>query len=219
MITFLLLSTLGGIPDSGVGETTPVVPVVVAVANDEAGSDIAPRKDGGVLKVAGSTREKTAAKNAPSEAEKIAGLQRSITADEKQLAELKASQDDPESEYAQAEAEFKKLDAQFQDLEKEIKKIGATGKPEEIQKLEADRKTLEKSWKLSKDRFDLSIEERKTLKQKITSIEEKLAQEQAALASLTGDVKEPPKAEATPAAGEPSTATPTPMRPPRLPWS
>src|SRR5690606_25775239 len=56
----------------------------------------------------------------PSDAEKVARLERSIEQDEAKLAELKGRLDHPNSEYSQAEAEFKRLDAQVEALRKRV---------------------------------------------------------------------------------------------------
>ena len=49
-------------------------------------------------------------KSAPSEVEKLAELERTIKADEKQVGDIEGKLIDPKSEYALAEKEFKELD-------------------------------------------------------------------------------------------------------------
>jgi small conductance mechanosensitive channel len=81
----------------------------------------------------------------------------------------------------------------------------------EAQMLEDELKTLQKTWQLAKDRFQLAIDEHKTLQQNIATLQEKITQDTMALARLTGDAPPPaataPVAPAHPAEGAPPTGT------------
>ncbi len=154
-----------------------------------------------------------------SDAEQIARLQRSISASQKQLEELKAQKENPESEFARAEAEFNAADKKLQLLKKSLK----DAPPEKVEELKAQLAAFEKTWKLSKDRFDLAIEERKTLVEQITSIEQLIQHDRQAFDRLTGvdppsPVVTPRQASSTAPAGastsaNPASAVSTPMIP------
>ncbi|MFO0959519.1 MAG: hypothetical protein U0800_19145 [Isosphaeraceae bacterium] len=137
---------------------------------------------------------------APSDAEQIAKLRRSIEATQKRLAELSTEVANPQSEYArQAEAEFQKVDEELERKKKALAAIPDDGTPAkgkaQAAKIQGDIQALEKSWNLAKDRFDLAIEERKTLKEQIGTLEEKLEGDREAYDKLSGTA-EPEKDEA-----------------------
>ncbi len=117
-----------------------------------------------------------------SDAEQIARLQKSIEQSKKELADLQQEIDDPEGEYPKAEADFRQVDEKLAKLKKSLK--DATG--EDAAKLQDEMATVQKSWQLAKDRFDLAIDERKTLKEQATAIDQKIQQDQKVLDKLTG---------------------------------
>jgi moderate conductance mechanosensitive channel len=135
---------------------------------------------------------------AVSEAEQITRLQRAIEADQEQLLELVGEKNDPESEYAKAEAEFEEADTQLEQKKKALKALKGEGKAEEAKAAEAEIADLEKSWGLSKERFDLAIDARKALQEQIATLEKKIGRQTAALNRLTGE-GEPEKPEEDPA--------------------
>ncbi len=117
-----------------------------------------------------------------SDAEQISQLQKSIEQSKKELAGLQQEIEDPEGEYPKAEADFRQVDEKLTKLQKALK--DATG--EDAQKIQDEIATTQKSWQLAKDRFDLAIEERKTLKEQAAAIEQKVQQDQKVLDKLTG---------------------------------
>ncbi len=139
---------------------------------------------------------------AQSDAEQIGKLKRAIESSQKRLSELQADVGDPRSEFAQAEAEFQKVD---EDLDRKKKALGAItddGSPERTRlraRLQNEIQALEKTWKLAKDRFDLAIEERKTVKEQIGALEEKLQRDREALDHLSGNADPEPKKDTEPA--------------------
>lgn len=126
---------------------------------------------------------------AQSDAEQIAKLKRAIESTQKRLEELNAEKNEPESEYVKAEADFQKIDEDLERKKKALAALADNGSTERKQarlKLQAEIQALEKTWTLAKDRFDLAIEERKTLKEQISALEEKLGLDREALDHLSG---------------------------------
>ncbi len=121
-----------------------------------------------------------------SKAEQITRLQRQIAADEKQLAELNAELSSPESEYVKAEAEFKAIDERYVAEQQEIDRRKAAGEELGLKRLEDTHAETEIARKLAHERFDLAIQTRKTSREQMTAIEEKLKQNKAALDAMTG---------------------------------
>lgn len=119
-----------------------------------------------------------------SDAERIARLQRAITDNEKLLGDLRAKLGDPQDEYARADSEFSKLDAGFQEKKKELQKQ-RDARTEDSLANETELAALEPQWKLAKERFDLAIKARKTLQEQISTLEQKVRQDQEALKKLT----------------------------------
>jgi moderate conductance mechanosensitive channel len=151
-----------------------------------------------------------------SEAEQIAQLERTIEADRKELAKLQAERNDPDSEYARAEAEFRMADDALEQKAKTLKTLRAAGKAAEAKALEAEIAAMRKTWKLLKDRFDIEIDERKTLGEQITTLEQKIRRDSQALAELTGSA-DPAPSPAPPAAEKPSAPKPADAALPPLP--
>jgi small conductance mechanosensitive channel len=152
---------------------------------------------------------------AVSDAEQISKLKRAIDSSQKRLNELIAERGDPQSEFAKAEAEFQKVDEELDRKKKALSALSEDGTPEKGRarlKLQGEIQAMEKSWKLAKDRFDLAIEERKTLKEQIGALEQKLERDHEALDRLTG-ASEPEgpassKDKAAPTAKEDATPEP-----------
>ncbi len=149
-----------------------------------------------------------------SDAERISRLQRSIDETQKQLDEMRGKLNDPQSEYKKAETEFSDLDRQYEEKRKNLQKTGDEGDDGKVAPLESELSDLEKRRTLARERFDLAIKERKGLQGQITTLEQKLVQDQDALNKLLG--VQSPKAVA-PTAGDaagtqpvaPGTAQPT----------
>ena len=146
-----------------------------------------------------------------SDAEKIARLQRSVERLRKRVDDLRAQLNAPETEYNQAEAEFTALDEQLQTRKKELQKRRAEGAEEAATTQEAELKDLETKWRLAKDRFDLAIQERKTLQEQIATFEQSAQRNAEALKKLKGEAENvattqpgPAQPAATPPTGVPS---------------
>jgi moderate conductance mechanosensitive channel len=128
-----------------------------------------------------------AAKDEPkSAAERIGALSRGLDDSRAKLEALVHELESPLSEYQKAEAEFKRFDTRRVDAKKELQKLEEAGKAEEAEKAAAALKTLEEQWSLSRDRFNLVIEQRKTLAEKASVLRDKIERDQAALDKLTG---------------------------------
>lgn len=118
------------------------------------------------------------------DAERIARTRRAISDSEKQLAQLKAEIDSPANEYTRAESIFTEIDTTYTARKKEAARLQEAGDPAAAT-MPAELDDLEKRWKLAKDRFDLAIQERKTLQEQIVTLEKKLARDRQALDRLT----------------------------------
>jgi small conductance mechanosensitive channel len=150
---------------------------------------------------------------AVSAAEQVVNLRRSITAGETRLAELKAERDDPNGEYAQAEAAFAEADSALEAAKNALKATSADDEP--ARKAAQDEVARrEKTWNLSKDRFDLAIEDRKANGEQFVNLEKKLQLDRQALDKLEG--KEPPAPEPAPVP-EAAPVSPAETRPAETP--
>jgi small-conductance mechanosensitive channel len=144
------------------------------------------------------------------EAEQITRLQRNITADEKQLEELRCELADPTNEYFTAETEFRTSDDQYSAAKAELAKLQETGPEDAVAKLKESLVATERSWKLARERFDLAIQTRKTLQEQISALEGKIEKDRQALDKLMGVVPAAapvkPATEAAPATSSPKSA-------------
>lgn len=134
----------------------------------------------------------------PPDPERIARLQRTVEDTKDQLAKMQAELNDPDSEFTQAEREFMELDKNLTDLLREVEKLRTNGKEAEADARGPDLDALRKRWALSRERFQLAIEERRTQSEQIAALESKLANDQNDLAQLQGATSRP----ATPAASD-----------------
>jgi small-conductance mechanosensitive channel len=178
-----------------------------------------------------------------SPAERIIELRQALERDRKNMASVEATLNDVRSEYNQAEAEFQSLDARLQELAEQLRAAPADDASTTTLALREERKALAERHRLSKERFALSIEERKNqraqrdlLVENIAKTEEQLARLQgeapaipASLApmpappltagapvALPTDAGAPaslPEASASVSAGQPAAATPLPATP------
>lgn len=135
---------------------------------------------------------------APSDAERVARLQRSIDESTREVEALTAGLNDPKSDFAQAELAFTELDAQLAELKKQTDLAGDSDESRRTE-LQKELSELEAKHKLAKDRFDLAIRERKTVQEQIKTLQQKIAQDGEALSKLKGD---------NPSASQPATAAP-----------
>lgn len=122
-----------------------------------------------------------------SDAERIAELNEAIEDDQQQIKSLEAELENPQSEYAVAEREFGELDEKLDSAKESLDKAIAEGKLSDQQRaeLESELETIGKLRKVAKDRFDLAIEDRKTIKEQLYTLKHKLQRDQAALTHIT----------------------------------
>lgn len=154
-----------------------------------------------------------AAVETPSTAERIARLSRAIEETERQLEELRRKLDDPDGEYAKAETEFKKLDRDLEGRKKELQKLEDEPDSERRAALHKEIDNLSEQRRLAKDRFDLAIEERRTLQEQVGSLEHKLQRDREAHDRLVKPPTSQPAPASAPAAAAPSPATAQPEQP------
>ncbi|WP_337176016.1 mechanosensitive ion channel domain-containing protein [Paludisphaera sp.] len=147
-------------------------------------------------------------------AEQITRLQRMIAEDEDRLAHLKAERDDPEGEYAKAEATFAEVDRSLKTAREALEQLPPGDGPERAD-AEARVARLTRARELTKERFDLAIEGRKTTGEQIANLTQKIERGRQALKRLEGNGPEEPapadpapKAADTPTADGPATAAP-----------
>lgn len=127
-----------------------------------------------------------AATTAPSletltEAERIAGLQRLLAADQQRLQDLEEQLQQLETEFQQAADQFTQLDAQLAATRANAQI--AVDAQEQARRREA-LAALEQEWALARDGFDRIIERRKAVQEQRSIVTEKIAWEQRALSRL-----------------------------------
>lgn len=125
-------------------------------------------------------------KSETSDAERIADLRQTLDADHARLRELESELNDPASEYAKAEKEFQELDRELEEKREALEKLKTDGKTAEAMALDKDIASVEKQRKRAKERFELVLEERKTLRDEIATLKRKTQLDQEALDELTG---------------------------------
>ncbi len=123
----------------------------------------------------------------PSDAQHIARLQRTIESDRKELEAIQRADDDPNGEYRESEAEFQKIDDQWLARRQEIEDLRRANRIREADRLAADSQQLKARWQVAKDRFDLAINWRKTVREKAAVLEKKTRQDSEALDTLVGN--------------------------------
>jgi small-conductance mechanosensitive channel len=149
----------------------------------------------------------------PSEAERIARLQRSIEEQRKYLDKLNTQLQDPKSEYNKADKSFQLVDAERESARREIQSLRDAGKSDEAAAREAGLKDIEARWQRLRDRFNLAIQEHKTLQETIAVATKQLREDEQALARLTSASaplsSAAPASDALSARSAPQTAAPT----------
>ena len=126
-------------------------------------------------------------KHGQSDAERIGEIQESLEQDQKQLLSLEQEIENPDSEYAIAEKEFRSIK---DDLEQTNEKLEAARKGTNevlVQQVEQEVTSLQTQRKLAEDRFDLAIEDRKTLREQKITLRRKIENDKAALDAITGE--------------------------------
>src|SRR5262249_39816747 len=104
----------------------------------------------------------------------------------KQLADARKRLSAPDSEYRRAEAAFRAADDPLAAKMKEVQKLRQAGKKVEADILEKELEPLQQKRKEARERFDLAIQERKTLHERIASLPAKIDREKKALEKLEG---------------------------------
>jgi small-conductance mechanosensitive channel len=122
-----------------------------------------------------------------SDAAKVTELQESVEQAQAQLQHLEAELDNPNSEYALAEKDFKDLNDDLERAQEALATTPISGDPGAIQKAEKNVQSLERRRKLAEDRFNLAIEDRKTIREQRTTLRQKIENDKAALDSMTGE--------------------------------
>ena len=126
-------------------------------------------------------------KNAQSDAERLGELQESLEHDQEQLLSLEQEMENPNSEYALAEKEFRSLKDELELTNERLEVARKSGEAAQNQQLEQEVASLQRQRKLAEDRFDLAIEDRKTLREQRVTLRRKIENDKAALAAITGD--------------------------------
>ena len=126
-------------------------------------------------------------KNGQSDAERLGEIQESLENDQKQLLRLDQEIENPNSEYALAEKEFRSLKDEMDLANEKLEGARKSGEANLTQHLEQEIASLQRQRKLAEDRFDLAIEDRKTLREQKVTLRRKIENDKAALAEITGD--------------------------------
>lgn len=126
-----------------------------------------------------------------SDAEHIADLRQTIEDEHARLKELETELNDPASEYAKAEKEFQGFDRELEQKRESLAKLKADGKSAEATALEKEIVSVEKQRKLAKELFELALEERKALREEVSTLRRKTQLDQEALDELTGAKPKP----------------------------
>ncbi len=122
-----------------------------------------------------------------SDAHRISELRETIEEDREQLTSLETEVDNPQGEYALAEAAFRELKS---DLERETENLENARQATDtarVRTLELEIASIERKRRLAEARFELAIEDRRTLRDQIQTLRSKLKKDQAALDDLTGE--------------------------------
>ena len=122
-----------------------------------------------------------------SDAERMGEIQESLEHDQKQLFNLEQEIENPNSEYAIAEKEFRSLKAELEVVNEKLESARKTTDETLNEQLELEAASLQTLRKLAEDRFDLAIEDRKTLREQKVTLRRKIENDKAALAAITGD--------------------------------
>lgn len=142
-----------------------------------------------------------------STAERISHLQRTIEKDKDQLDYLQGELRSAEEEFQLAGKIFAKVDERQHELRKQRDQAKRDSDPVKVAQLDAVWNDFREKYSLCKERFDLSIQTKKGVQQQITALKEKISQDTAALAKLSGtETEEPEKTE--PASSEPQLLAP-----------
>ncbi len=154
-----------------------------------------------------------------SDAEKIAGLRRTLESNKKQIQELTKERDDPKGEYAQAEADFNKIDDQLSKKKKALDEARQDGHDDEVDAIQKEIDALRKPWQLAKDRFDLAIQQRRAITEQIATLQKIVEGDQKHLDRLLGTETDTAPTEPPSKPSESSAPATTPATPKAEPKS
>lgn len=132
------------------------------------------------------------------DAERIAGLQKLLAADQKWQAKLDEQLTQLDEQFAQASHEFTQLDMQLTSAQADLKAAAS-----EQQRSERQRRleSLEGQWRKVRDHFDRIIERRQAVQQQLATLAEKIALEERFLERLKSGA--PPETLLTPSEAAP----------------
>jgi small conductance mechanosensitive channel len=147
----------------------PLLPQVAAELQEPAPSEPTPSVDGET-----------------SEAERVASLQEAIEHDQKQLADLEKELDNPNSEYEMAENDFRAINEELEKTTEQLQAAKTANNSMLVERLEKEIVSIERQRKLAEDRFDLAIEDRKTIREQRATLRRKIEHDQEALNALLG---------------------------------
>lgn len=162
----------------------------------------------------------------PSDADRIARLQQSLETDQQRLERLRAALVEYEAEFERAGAAFRDVDNQLQQRRGALEGTSETDDGPATDALNQELGELERRWKLARERFDLAIEQRKTVQGQIATLQQKIRDDREALDAFlnppepSADSGTPPVPSESPSAmsaaeqveptiGQPSTPAPT----------
>jgi small-conductance mechanosensitive channel len=114
-------------------------------------------------------------------AERIAGIQKLLTADQQRRSELESRLEALEGQFEEASDEFRRLDAERTAAEG----AAAAGPKGKAPQQEESPSPLQQQWVAARDRFDSIIRQRQVLQQQVDILAEKIEVEQAALDRAT----------------------------------
>jgi moderate conductance mechanosensitive channel len=123
----------------------------------------------------------------PSEAERIAELRDTLESDQEQFKKLEAEIENPQGEYALAENDFRGFNDAIDQTTEAIERARTTQNIFQLQGLERELESLQRQRKIAEARFELAIEDRKTIREQMQILRSKIKRDIAALGELTGE--------------------------------
>ncbi|GIX03989.1 MAG: hypothetical protein KatS3mg113_0995 [Planctomycetaceae bacterium] len=142
----------------------------------------------------------------PSDAERVAALQRAIETDQTRLKELQAEVDDPESPFQKLQTEFKDLDSRRDRLRRELQQAQDEGQTTRVEDLKQQLTALESKWSETKKRFELELEAQRVKRSTIESLQQRLTMNRQLLQALLNPEKTAPQTPTTTSAENQSPA-------------
>lgn len=159
----------------------------VTVQSEQPQSDVVVATESADAQEAKDTDAANTTDEPPSDAQKIAELQSVLEEDQEQLKRLEEELESPESEYAKSEAAFRALNNELEQLTEDLQKTAATIDADTRARLESKIASTQRQRDLAEGRFDLAIEDRKTMREERATLKAKIRKDRAALAQLSGE--------------------------------